>query len=154
MLDIRNFTKGATPDAIARLNKMAEVVRQTKQVTSDSFVSVRQSPAQATSHGLNLNLLRQRLGRAGSKIRRARTTAAAGAAATIICNLLDSNDVEITSGDEFNVTVYCDICGGNSLNAASPLLADDDYIDVFKHNDKWRCPTTFQAFEICICTQA
>jgi len=71
MLDIRNFDKGATPDAIARLNKMAEVTRQIKQVTSDDFVSVRQLPGQATSHGLNINMLRQRLGRKGTEIQHA-----------------------------------------------------------------------------------
>jgi len=63
MLDIRNFEKGATSDAIMRLNKMADVARHTKQMTSDDYISVRQSPGQATSHGLNINMLRQRLGR-------------------------------------------------------------------------------------------
>jgi hypothetical protein len=86
---------------------------------------------------------------AGSPIRRARTTEAAGTGATIICNLLDSNDVEITSGNEAGVTVYCDICGGGNLDSAWPHLANDQDIVVFKHNDKWRCLWGFQKISVC-----
>jgi len=85
----------------------------------------------------------------GTEVRRARTTAAAGAAATIVCNLLDSKDVEITSGNEAGVTVYCDICGGGNLNSAWPHLANDQDIVVFKHNDKWRCLWGFQKVSVC-----
>jgi hypothetical protein len=85
----------------------------------------------------------------GTEVRRARTTAAAGAAATIVCNLLDSKDVEITSGNEAGVTVYCDICGGGNLNSAWPHLANDQDIVVFKHNDKWRCLWGFQKISVC-----
>jgi hypothetical protein len=115
--------------------------------------SVKESNAAANKERLSSPELIQKTralrASAGSPIRRARTTAAAGAAATIVCNLLDSDDVEITSGDEANVTVYCDICGGGNLDNAWPHLANDQDIVVFKHNDKWRCLWGFQKVSVC-----
>ncbi len=87
-------------------------------------------------------------------IRRARTTAAAGAAATIVCSLYDSNGVEQTSGDEFEVTVYCTVTGSANLNEAIPALEND--MDIFvtlqPYNTttwRWYCVQIFQSMDNC-----
>ena len=83
-------------------------------------------------------------------IRRARTRAAAGAGATIACNLFEVNGTtEITSGDESNITVNCEICGGSALNAAVPRLANNDEIAVYKQGGSWYCTTVFQTSQDC-----
>lgn len=63
--------------------------------------------------------------------RRARTTAAAGAATTIVCNLYDQNGVEQLTGDESGITVYCFVSDGSAnLNAAVPRLRDNEDVIV------------------------
>lgn len=146
MLDIRNFTKGASVDAIARLNKMVEVARQVKQITSDDFVSVRQSPNQATSHGLNLNMLRQRLRLKGTgtgiDIHHAFCKTDAPASSDITCYL-------DTDGTGEEITVHCDICGGGTLDSALPHLADGQRISVWKKDGEWYCTALFRIANIC-----
>ena len=75
---------------------------------------------------------------------RARVKTTPGAVATVVCNLTDAD------GEE--VTVTCDICNGTALNAASPRLAEGDYIAVYQEAGTWRCATTFQTTEDCVCT--
>uniref|UniRef100_A0A6H1ZN82 Uncharacterized protein n=1 Tax=viral metagenome TaxID=1070528 RepID=A0A6H1ZN82_9ZZZZ len=89
-----------------------------------------------------------------AKIRRAITTAAAGAGATITANLYNSAGVEQTTGDESGITVYCSICGGTALNAALPLLEDNDDIFIISlpysaEADRWYCISLFFNVDIC-----
>lgn len=93
-------------------------------------------------------------------VRRAITTAAAGAGNTITVNLYDSNGIEQTSGDESNITVYCTIVGGSALNTAIPRLENDTPIEVIQHpywnegivEQRWYCAgLPFQASEVCDC---
>jgi hypothetical protein len=90
----------------------------------------------------------------GSEIRRAITTAAAGAGATIKANLYNNAGVEQTSGAEFNVDVYCTIIGGTALNAAAPRLENDDDIFIvslpFSATAKrWYCVSLFSGTRDC-----
>ena len=87
----------------------------------------------------------------GSPIRMARTTAAAGATQTIVCNLAGQDGVEITSGLGSGITVGCKVSGDGNLNAAIPRLADDDDIFVVNLNGEWWCTTVFQTSEDCDC---
>lgn len=81
--------------------------------------------------------------------RRARTTAAAGAATTIVCNLISNEGTELTSGLGSGITVNCNISGSGNLNAAMPYLNDDDYLSVEWQAGKWYCTTVFWKADIC-----
>ncbi len=86
----------------------------------------------------------------GNIVRRAITTAAAGAATTITANLYDEDGAEQTTGDESGLTIYCSVIGGGNLNAAIPRLEDNDDIWVAKlpyssEADRWYCLKPFQA---------
>jgi len=88
----------------------------------------------------------------GGQVRLARTRAAAGAAQTIACNLVNNSGSELTGAElGSNITVYCRVCGGGNLNAAIPRLADEDYIFVTNINGAWWCTTVFQTSEDCDC---
>ena len=84
----------------------------------------------------------------GGFVRRAQTQAAAGAATTISCKLLDQDGTE--TGAAF--TVNCDIQGGGNLNSCIPRLADDSKLTVYNHGGNWYCTTVFQTSEDCVCS--
>ena len=77
-------------------------------------------------------------------LRHARVKTTPGAVTTVVCNLTDAD------GEE--VTVTCDICNGTALNAASPRLAEGEYIAVYQEAGTWRCAAPFQTTEECVCT--
>lgn len=82
----------------------------------------------------------------GYTVRRAFVKTTPGAAATVACYL----DVDAT-GEE--VTVSCDIVNGSALNSAIPRITDGDAITVYYDNGgTWRCTTTFQTSEDCVCS--
>lgn len=83
--------------------------------------------------------------------RRARTTVSAGAATTIVCNLIDNEGNEITSGLGSGITVNCNISGGGNLNSCIRNLADNDYLNVEWQAGKWYATEGFQAREDCGC---
>ena len=86
----------------------------------------------------------------GSPVRRAKTTAAAGAATTITANLYDNDgETEITSGLGAGITVYCTVTGSANLNAAIPMLENDMDIPVYNICGKWYCSWGFQKMDIC-----
>ena len=93
----------------------------------------------------------------GTQVRRAITTAAAGAAQTIVCNLYDSSGIEQTTGDEAGITVYCIVTGSANLNEAIPALADDTDIFIVQLpydnagtvEQRWYCIQIFQSMGIC-----
>jgi len=65
---------------------------------------------------------------------RARTTEVAPSADHITCNLLDSDGIEVSSGEYgYEIEVYFDICGSpDELDAVLPRLADNDYLTVYE----------------------
>lgn len=79
--------------------------------------------------------------------RRARTTAAAGAATTIVCNLIDNEGNEIAAGLGSGITVNCNISGGGNLEDCIRSLADDDYLNVEWQAGKWYATEGFQTFD-------
>ena len=87
-----------------------------------------------------------------SSPRRARTTAAAGAATTIACNLIDNEGSEIAAGLGSGITVNCNISGGGNLNSCIRRLDNDDYLNVEWVAGKWYASEGFQTSEDCVCT--
>jgi len=85
----------------------------------------------------------------GSPVRRAKTTAAAGATTTIVCNLIGNNGVEITSGLGSGITVYCDTEDSANLNSVKPRLINDEEITVYNLNGKWYCSWGFSKWSFC-----
>jgi len=93
-----------------------------------------------------------RLNYSENPIRRAVCKQAAGASNTIQVNLI-RNNAEQTSGIESNVTVTCDIFGGETaLQAAMPKLQSGDIIYVTNVDGIWRCINTFTPFVGCDCS--
>ncbi len=87
------------------------------------------------------------------RTRRARTRAAAGAATTIACNLINPRDgLEITSGLGSNITVNFDVAGGGDLNSCIPRIPNDFDITVTNIEGVWYCTTIFQTSEDCVCS--
>ena len=92
-----------------------------------------------------------------AKIRRAITTAAAGAGATITANLYNSGGVEQTTGDEAGVTVYFRVHPTANMNSALPLLSSGEEINVVKLpylngetlEQRWYCTCDFWKASIC-----
>jgi len=78
-----------------------------------------------------------------NSVRRAWVKDTPGAVAVVTCYL----DVDTTGRQ---ITVYCDICGGNALNDAVPRLSDGDEIYVENVGGTWRAGG-FQASEDCEC---
>ncbi len=76
--------------------------------------------------------------------RRARTTAAAGAATTIACNLISNEGIELAAGLGSNITVNCNISGGGNLDSCIRRLANDDYLNVEWQAGKWYATEGFQ----------
>jgi len=92
-----------------------------------------------------------RLNYSENPIRRAVCKQAAGASNSIQVNLI-RNNAEQTSGVESNVTVTCDIFGGEiSLQNAMPKLQSGDIIYVTNVDGSWRCINTFTPFVSCEC---
>jgi hypothetical protein len=89
--------------------------------------------------------------------RRAKCTADAGGGSTIICDLFGYEDgVLATSGDEFNVTVHCNIADTSALNLALPRLQENLIITVAFHaltstTGQWECTALFQKSKDCVC---
>ena len=81
----------------------------------------------------------------GGFMRLAQTTAAAGAATTITCNLIGYDGNEITSGLGSGITVNCRIVGGGNLNNATPRLTDDYVLAVVNIRGEWWAVNDFQA---------
>jgi len=82
-------------------------------------------------------------------VRNAKVTEAAPAATFIHANLYNYEGAEITTGLGSQLHIYCNICGGNNLNNASPLLANGDSIMVININGKWHCTTLFDSAQDC-----
>lgn len=109
--------------------------------------------------GILGNLYRRnpRLFGSGTQVRRAITTAAAGATETIVCNIYDSSGVEQTTGNEAAITVYCSITGSANLDGAIPALEDDMDIFVIQLpydnagvvEQRWYCTQIFQSMDNC-----
>lgn len=92
-----------------------------------------------------------RLNYSENPIRRAVCKQAAGVSNQISVNLI-RNNVEQTSGAESNVSVTCDIFGGEiSLQNAMPKLQNGDIIYVTNVDGSWRCINTFTPFVSCEC---
>ena len=85
--------------------------------------------------------------------RMVRTTEAAPAGTNITCNLIGNDgETELTSGLGAGVEVYCSTALGVDLNAATPRLADDDYLFAENISGAWRCVAVFSAVrEDCAC---
>ena len=154
---VDRFTTG--PDnVVERLNQIIDELDNLRRISGSSYISVNRSSAGATV-SLNTNKLREIFPH--TQLRRAITTAAAGATATITVNLYDSSGVEQTTGDESGITVYCSISGDTSysspLNAAIPLLTDNTDIFVMKlplynlgtPESAWFCTQIFQKMDLC-----
>ncbi len=86
--------------------------------------------------------------------RRAITTEAATANNHITCNLYNIKSVEVTTGDEADIEVYCSIIRGTALNAALPRLENNDDLFVtllpFSSTEsRWFCLSLFTGSEVC-----
>ena len=153
---IDEFTTG--PDNVKdRLNQIIDEIENLRKITGSDYINVN-SVFGGKTVSLNTNKLRELFPTSTGGVRRAITTAAAGAAATIVCNLYDSNGVEVTAGDEFEVTVYCEITGTDTtLDEAIPALEDDMDIWIQQSNYdnegtpelRWYCIQIFQKMDIC-----
>jgi len=89
-----------------------------------------------------------------SIVRRAVTKENAPSDNTIICNLYNSDGVEITTGTDgvdYNIPVTCNISGGSALNEAVPRLESGDSLFVAKVAGVSYCVSNFQASEDCTC---
>ena len=77
--------------------------------------------------------------------------------AHIKASLYGEDGILATQGDEFEVTVYCNIFGGTALNSAIPLLEINKDITVelepYLSDDvlywRWKCTGTFWNASIC-----
>ncbi len=92
--------------------------------------------------------------------RRAKVTQNAPAGSTITANLYNiATGVEATGGDEFGITVFCNISNGTALNEAGPLLIIGNDITVYESvwtdgettETRWYCSTNFDTDEECAC---
>ncbi len=89
-----------------------------------------------------------------STVRRAITREAATAESYILCNLYDSQGVEIESGAESNIAVHCSIVGDVGMNSAIPTFPDnkDLYVAQFPVSSgdsvvrQWHCLTVLQGY--------
>ena len=127
-------------------NNLVREVHKLTRLKGANGIRVLQSSAGVTISGTEQSV--------NTEIRRAITTAAAGASATITANLYDSSGVEQTTGDEAGITVYCTVTGSANLNAAIPLLANDTDIFVTQlpydsTTNRWYCTQIFQKMDIC-----
>ena len=138
------FVKGSA-SALAKLNEIVKLCNELRRLTGDDFITVNHGVGGYTI-GLNLQAVINRIPKtAGTQVRRARTTAAAGSGTTITANLYDDAGVEQTTGDEAGITVECTVV---------PVLADDTNIFVVQLPysstvDKWYCLTPFQSLDVC-----
>lgn len=82
----------------------------------------------------------------------AKTTAAAGGASTIVCNLIGNDGSEITSGLGSGITVDCEISGAGDLNTAFPRLRSGQGIMVVNLRGKWWSDWGFGIVQNCACT--
>lgn len=90
----------------------------------------------------------------GTKFALAKATADAGAAATMVCNIIQSDGEESVEGEPgYHVIVYAGICGGGYLNSAVPRIGSGDTLVVVKINGLYYYTTTFQASENCECVE-
>jgi len=97
------------------------------------------------------------LGLSATNVRRAITTQAAPAAKYITANLYGSDGIEITTGVESGLHVYCSIIGGVNLNGAVPRLTNDTDMFVTKTPyssassiaQRWYCVNIFQKSQDC-----
>lgn len=153
MSDIQEFLSGPA-NAIRKLNELIRVVNSLNKIAGDNFVKVNRTGSGVTI-GLNWpEVLSKIPSSVTTTIRRAITTAAAGAGSTITANLYNSAGVEQTTGSESGITVYCTICGGTALNSAIPYLENDDDIFVVKlpyssTEQRWYCLQIFQTLGTC-----
>ena len=86
-------------------------------------------------------------------VRMARTTEAAPASKSVICNLIaNDGETEITSGLGSGIEVHCRTTMAMNLNEALPRLASGDYLFVQNIAGKWWCTTVFHTSEDCICS--
>jgi hypothetical protein len=81
--------------------------------------------------------------------RRARTTAAAGAATTIVCNLIDNEGNEIAAGLGSGITVNCEVSPSGNINDALPCFANDDYLFAEWIAGKWYYAAALGKVDIC-----
>ena len=96
--------------------------------------------------------------------RRAKVTQNAPAGSTITANLYNiATGVEATEGDEFGITVYCNISNGTDLNEAGTRLIEGNDITVYQSvflidvqtqatEIRWVCATNFDTDEDCVCS--
>ena len=149
-MQIQPFTQGH-PATVRKLNDIIRAVNALDNISGDGLVQV-QKTGYGLAIGLNIAGLHKHIPRFKiyNEIYQAKTQAAAGAATTISCKLLNEAEAEV--GDA--ITVYTRICGGGNLNAAVPRLASGDYIFVTNVGGKWYCTTVFQASEDCDCYSA
>ena len=100
----------------------------------------------------------------GTPVRRGEVASPVGAGSTITVNFYDATTGQVaTEGDEYNVTVYCDISNGSAMNAASVLLSVGDPVTVYQH-PYWTGTATEMRWYLvggldttttrCVCTEA
>ncbi len=97
---------------------------------------------------------------AATPTRRARCAEDAPLGSTILADLYDEvTGVLATEGDEFGVTVHCNIANGIDLNETTPRLEIGLDIPVYRSifdnagtpESRWYYNGTFQASEDCTC---
>jgi len=90
---------------------------------------------------------------AGSQVRMAKATEAAGAAPNITCNLLNPDGNEITTGLGSAIEVYAKISPAavTHLHDAIPRIVNDDEFPVIHIQGKWWFATQFQGTTDCDC---
>lgn len=153
---ITPFTSGPT-ELVNKLNEMVRIVNNLENMTGDGVVKVNQTTA-GRALSLNVDGLLQRLPKesgGGTAIRIAYCKADALSGSTIDC-YLDSN---VTGFQGEEVTVYCNISGGNNLNEASRRLEEGDALLVALLTDqkfsetRWFAIEGFQTTEDCDCSE-
>lgn len=166
MGDIREFVSGP-PIAVQKLNELVRIVNSLNKICGDNFIKINRTSS-GLSIGLNWSEVIKRIPSSsggGKDIRRAKVVEDAPAGNEIIANLYNSAGIEATDGDDFNVTVYCNISGGSDLNDAVRRLETGDEIQVGKlsydnYDDelkthtleyRWYALEGFQGSADCIC---
>ena len=133
-----------------QINKLVERINLLSNISASGGLNLSTSP-------LGVHLTQGDITAGIIGVRRAITTEVAPAATNLTCNLYDSQGIEATTGDEFEIEVYCSVIGGGNLNAAVPLLEDNDDLFVAKFpfdtagtlSYRWYCLSLFFKMDIC-----
>ncbi len=123
---IKKLQQTAKVVPVKEFNKLIDRVNNLADMRGRNGVSVNVTP-----FGVNIRGTKTTVGGGGGNAIRfaiTKESASESASISILCNLLNDNDVEITSGDESEVQVYCWTTGGNALNKAFPSLTTDDIL--------------------------